>query len=270
MNSLQRADALNQINIKFLTGTKVFLDESWNSRMYSSPFSKLYFIKEGDGYLKTPDGTVYPLEREKVYLIPANLTFAHGCTYLEKIFFHISVTAEDNYDLFSSIQSICALPFPDAEYRALDKHLQSESYEDLLQIKAILTKTMADFFMQFSPQKTALKKHGTLVKRVLHYIQDNPRISLSVKEISDALFISESTIRNTFLKEMGLTIGKYIDDMVFIKAKEMLFEEQFSIAEISTTLGFCDQFYFSRRFREKFGETPSRFRKNALDKKSDG
>ena len=48
---------------------------------------------------------------------------------------------------------------------------------------------------------------------------------------------------------------------VFIQAKKLLANEQLSIAEISTRLGFCDQFYFSRRFKQKFGETPSSFRK---------
>ena len=66
------------------------------------------------------------------------------------------------------------------------------------------------------------------------------------------------------LKETGVTLGKYIDDMVFIKAQELLLNNQLSIATISTFLGFCDQFYFSRWFKSMHGETPSHFRKSFL------
>ena len=33
------------------------------------------------------------------------------------------------------------------------------------------------------------------------------------------------------------------------------------ISRISERYGFCDQFYFSRRFKEKFGVTPQKYRK---------
>lgn len=121
--------------------------------------------------------------------------------------------------------------------------------------------TLFAFLNDANLQKTPAKTYGDLVKNIIAYVHENTRVNLSVRDISNRLFVSESKIRNSFLKEMEIPIGKYIDDMVFIKAKELLSKEQLSIGEISAELGFCDQFYFSRRFKEKFGSSPSFFRK---------
>ena len=123
-------------------------------------------------------------------------------------------------------------------------------------------KIMAKFASEFSETETPVKKYGEIVKNVISLISHNLTIKTDIKQFAQRLYISESKLRNVFLKEMGIPIGKYIDDMIFIKAKELLAKEQLSIAEISAELGFCDQFYFSRRFKEKFGETLSSFRKN--------
>ena len=85
---------------------------------------------------------------------------------------------------------------------------------------------------------------------------------LTLKEICDALYTSKSTLSSRFRDEVGMSIGKYIDYRVMISAECDLTSSERSILEISDSLGFCDQFYFSRRFKEKHGLSPREFRKN--------
>jgi AraC-like DNA-binding protein len=47
---------------------------------------------------------------------------------------------------------------------------------------------------------------------------------------------------------------------VLFKAEEMLIKSNLSILEISEMFGFYDQFYFSRRFKERFGISPLKYR----------
>ena len=63
------------------------------------------------------------------------------------------------------------------------------------------------------------------------------------------------------MEEAGMSPGKYIDNMIFLKAKQMLSDPALTIGQISQKLGFCDQFYFSRRFKENSRQTPSEYRK---------
>ena len=48
--------------------------------------------------------------------------------------------------------------------------------------------------------------------------------------------------------------------MVFIKARKLLLKPNTSISSVSGELDFCGQFYFSRRFSENIGRTPSQFK----------
>ena len=45
------------------------------------------------------------------------------------------------------------------------------------------------------------------------------------------------------------------------RCEELLCDTDLSLSEISERFGFCDQFYFSRRFKAKYGETPRDTRK---------
>ena len=62
-------------------------------------------------------------------------------------------------------------------------------------------------------------------------------------------------------KELGTTVNNYIDDLILTRAAQMIAEGQFSINAISNRFGFCDQFYFSRKFKAKFGITPSEYKR---------
>ena len=86
-------------------------------------------------------------------------------------------------------------------------------------------------------------------------------VQLTTKELAEQLFICESTLCKKFKNEVGVTIGTYIDDLIFFNAEKMLLKTKWSINQISETLGFCDQFYFSRRFKHKYGQTPLEYRK---------
>ena len=120
MHNLFSPDVINNIKLSVLGCNSVVLDENWKSKMFSSPYSRLYFIKNGDGFIKTENSKIQ-LEGGNVYLIPAELRFSYGCTHLEKIFFHVSVTTPDRYDLFSNIQKVCSMPFFPDEYDHLER-----------------------------------------------------------------------------------------------------------------------------------------------------
>ena len=64
-----------------------------------------------------------------------------------------------------------------------------------------------------------------------------------------------------FKKEIGVSVGRYIDDRLMYVAELELRRGEKSINEISDMLGFCDQFYFSRRFSQTYGIPPIKYRK---------
>lgn len=257
------ADILNKMNIEISAAKYVVLDENWKCEPFSSPFSRLYFVTEGEGYLKYGDKTI-TMHRGNVYFVPSECEFSYSCECLEKLYFHVSVSTIEGYDLFSGADGIYSIPYSVEDIFKLRKYLISDNYEDIFKLKMLILKVMVDITDTYKLNKTYIKQLSPLIQRVISYIEKNTRINLSVADIKNELFLSESKIRNSFKAEMGIPIGRYIDDMVFIKAKQLLSKKDLSIAQVSLELGFCDQFYFSRRFKERFNMTPSEFKNNGL------
>ena len=139
--------------------------------------------------------------------------------------------------------------------------MENEDYFSVLELKLLITEVILELCREYSFGEQSVKKHSELVSRIIAYIDENIRVDLTVSDISRALFVSESKIRSCFKEEMGLPIGKYMDDMVFMKAMFLLSKKDVTVAAASAELGFCDQFYLSRRFKERIGMTPTHFKK---------
>ena len=264
MHEKKLLSVLRETKINIERALCVSLDKSWGFNTLGSPFSRIYIVGRGGGFLKVGNRTL-AMKAGNMYFIPAHTPFSCGCEDMEKIFFHVSVTALERYDLFSGLDGIYSLPFSVDDYSDLKALLVSESYLDILEIKSRVLKIIVDFCKSCEFRNFDIKKYSPLVGGVMDYVESNTRINLSVSDIANHFFVSASKVRNAFKSELGIPLGKYIDDMVFIKAMLLLSNKDLSVADVSAQLGFCDQFYFSRRFKEKYGVIPREFKlKNAF------
>ena len=107
---------LNGLALNVSLQGRIVLDERWHRSLVNDPFSRLYFVKEGQGWLIPEEGEKIAMESGRMYFVPAGLTFSYGCTHLEKIFFHINIAGEDGTDIFSATKKIGVLPFMPQEY----------------------------------------------------------------------------------------------------------------------------------------------------------
>jgi AraC-like DNA-binding protein len=99
------------------------------------------------------------------------------------------------------------------------------------------------------------------IKSAIGYISNNLSVGLSISAIAKEISFAPSTLTRRFRKETGMSIGEYIDNLIMFRAERALISTDSSILEISEAFGFCDQFYFSRRFKEKYGASPREYRK---------
>lgn len=70
-------------------------------------------------------------------------------------------------------------------------------------------------------------------------------------------------IRN-FKKITRFSPAKYIEKIRIAKAKELLYDSDLSITEISGIVGYRDPFYFSKVFKKSSSITPSEFRSSSI------
>ncbi len=103
---------------------------------------------------------------------------------------------------------------------------------------------------------------NSLLDRVTGWIDENLSSDISYKTICDNLYISQSTLYYLFGKHYGCTVHEYINNRRLERAAELLRNSAKSVGEIAFQSGFSSQNYFSRLFREKYGTSPAKYRKD--------
>jgi AraC-like DNA-binding protein len=85
--------------------------------------------------------------------------------------------------------------------------------------------------------------------------------ALSLPDISEELGVSSSRFNEIFKTYTAMTPYQYFIQLKIHRAERLLEEEGVSVKEVSRSLGFEDQYYFSRLFKNKTGIAPSEWKK---------
>lgn len=97
------------------------------------------------------------------------------------------------------------------------------------------------------------------VLAAVRYIQFNYSHDISVDDIAKAVGVSRSHLYRVFMAAVGQSPIDYLTAYRIDEACALLRSTHLSIAEIAVSVGFFDQFYFSRVFKKVKGVPPSRY-----------
>jgi AraC-like DNA-binding protein len=240
----------------------VVTDETWRrTPPIPSPSSRIYYVIDGEGMLIS-DSSSIKLKPGYVYIAPSGIRCGYfGTPSVTKLFFHINVILPDGYDLFSTAKDFARIERPIEYMQKLTDWYLGDSAIEHVMLKAELWQTVSEFskILLFDDKRPA--KYSPAVSVAISHIRNNLSASLTVADVSEAVFCSPGTLSAAFKRELGLSVAKYIEDLLMFEARRMLLASDRSISNISSDLGFCDQFYFSRRFKKQFGLSPREYRK---------
>ena len=87
-----------------------------------------------------------------------------------------------------------------------------------------------------------------------------PKGQATLVQTAEVMGFSARTLQRR-LAEQGLSFSHLVDEMRFIKAQELI-QQQEKIAEVATRLGYADAGSFTRAFERWTGMTPQHYRKS--------
>lgn len=237
-------------------------DSSWKHKAIPFPYSRLYFVTEGSGVLVS-DKEEMLLEPGFVYLTPCGSQCGfYGTDSVTKLFFHINVIMPNGYDMFASCRTFARIPFAVSRTLKLRDWYMSEDTVKQTLLKCALWETVAAFAGKLRLAEGEQGSYSELVRRAIGYIRENLTAGLTVTDVANAVFCSAGALTQSFRQEVGVTMAQYIEDLVMQEAQWRLLDTEWTIGSISAELGFCDQFYFTRRFTKRFQITPREYRKS--------
>jgi AraC-like DNA-binding protein len=105
------------------------------------------------------------------------------------------------------------------------------------------------------------KKFETRINKVCTYIQNHHSESISLKQVSDLVFMTESNFCKFFKKATSTTFSDYLNDLRINEACHLLLYSEDTVSKIAQECGFESLSYFNRVFLRKKQTTPSVFRK---------
>ena len=93
----------------------------------------------------------------------------------------------------------------------------------------------------------------------LIYINHHLSEPLSIQKLASVINLSEKYFIAFFKKTMGITPTSFIMLLKMKKALEYLYEQNYSVKEVSALVGYADVYTFSKAFKKMYGTSPSNF-----------
>ena len=266
-NKLDISLKCGKLNMEISQPRRVLLGNDWKYDGVLSRFSRIYFPISGEGLLTTETESVRLLPG-KIYVIPSMLRFSYSCDgRLEKIYSHIHTRLPSGFDAFSEVGRILRVE-DRGECLSLLSYADGGETEGAIYAGAVISSALVRVAAENDVRLRAPEKYGELVSAAIDCVSERLSIKLRISDVAAALYTSRQVLQREFLREVGISIGRYIDERVMTECERRLVAGE-SIDTISEALGFCDRFYLTRRFSESYGVSPDKYRRiNGFQRRS--
>ena len=97
------------------------------------------------------------------------------------------------------------------------------------------------------------------VRKAMAYIHLNYSQNISRTDLADHVGVSEGHLARSFRREMGISPMAYLNRYRIDQAKTLLINENLTIVEVASAVGFSDSSYFSRVFKRQVGMSPRKY-----------
>jgi AraC-like DNA-binding protein len=233
------------------------------------PEFQLVYISEGEGTFSA-DGTTYQVEPGSVLLILPGMKHFYmpryetgwrehwvgftggffsrmvgeGILSKERVFFKVGL---NNYvlSLFTGIFD--------------EVRLQKPLYQ--VKVCSLVFSLLAEI-LSHERRKGCLNHLQEIMEKAKYLMEENIDKEIDITSIARIIGVSVSQLNNIFKTYTSMTSYQYYILTKINKARRLLEQEGVSVKEVAFNLGFSDQYYFSRLFKQKTGVPPSEWNKS--------
>lgn len=139
--------------------------------------------------------------------------------------------------------------------------------EDKTEIIQFINDRVVECISEISMQKDA--KEHPIIKKACAYIEKNLCFDIGLEQLAEYLNLSSFYLSKLFKEEKGCNFITYLTDCRLEKAKTLLRNDSLIIKEVSKAVGYNDQNYFSKAFKQKFGLSPREYKESLGEKEND-
>ena len=278
---------IESMNLMLLNVGLAQHNADWNWQNVSSPFTRIFYVVEGEAMLHLPDEDVR-LQPHHLYIIPAYVTHSYECHgrfthYYLHIYegFKHEMNLQEVYELPTEVKAeeglekifefLCVRHpdalLPDSDPRSYDTSAQTSDYVaryrdmelwEKMELRGAMLMIMSHFIRKAEPR---VWTNDERMKRVLEHIHSNISYNISVEELASVASVTKPYFIKLFKQEFGTSPVQYINNKKVERAQLLLYTTDKAVKEVAYKLGFSDQNYFIRMFHKVTGTTPQEYRR---------
>ena len=139
--------------------------------------------------------------------------------------------------------------------KEVDRMYRCRTIKEVLQI----TEKAIEKLEEFVRETESVSREE--VSKVKNYVYTHYGDNLNTEMLAGMVYLSPGYLSCIFKEETGVNLNRFIRDVRMSKAKELLETTNMKIVQVAREVGFSNNSYFARSFREYFGCTPESCRK---------
>ena len=144
-------------------------------------------------------------------------------------------------------------------YRKTTGNMELKDFQDVAEFEAYIKDQFRQFQNMLQTQK--ITKNELVVMQTIQYIKENLDKEISLNLLAKRVFLSPGYLAVLIKEYTGKSYSDLVQSLRIEQAKDLLANTSMSIGEISARIGYENQRYFSRFFKQCEGMKPSEFRK---------
>lgn len=278
-------------NFSLLHIDYVKLNKKWNYTNVISPYFRIYYIDDGEGFIATKQDKI-KLEQGHFYIIPS-FTLCHlFCkVYLSQYFLHFFEESADGISLFENNRKVIKVPARNTDIENVkrlreinpgrginrsdnpkdyEKHAYYKSYQELnktvsdsvyFETQGIILQLISRFLSSRSFKSKSPDPIPSTILEAMRHIQVNLKENLTVGYLAGRANLHQDYFSRLFLKYAGQRPLSYLHEKRIERAQYLIATTHLSYSEIAEKVGFENLSHFSKIFKKVTSLTPGEYKK---------
>lgn len=285
-------DAIKSLRLSLLHMGFIQLDSRWQYDQVISPFSRLYLITDGEGWV-WHNGQKFTLKPGYLYLIPSFTYSRYHCDqFLEQYYISFFDEMREGlsvYDLKSMRYEVEAQPLDYSlmarllaqnpgrtiqqpnpkeydnrpEVLSFNQPRPNQSMSQFVETNGILLQLFSRFLGVENEDDRQRAKGLHQLASVLQYVDGHLHDKLTVEQLAAKVHLHVDYFSRLFLSIVGVRPIDYIINKRLERAQLLIMTSPMALKEIAESVGIPSIYYFSRLFKRRFGIPPGQYRETA-------
>ncbi|MFK0525496.1 helix-turn-helix domain-containing protein [Paenibacillus illinoisensis] len=150
-----------------------------------------------------------------------------------------------------------------AEASSMNVYKQYSSFYNINRYSEWMTHLVTEFITHM--EKRSEVRSPDTISAVKTYVREHISGDLTLDHVAEQVFISPKYLSKIFKEETGMAYSEYVTNQRMERARELIAQQEFTIEQVASTVGYRTSAYFIKKFKEIHGCTPKNFMRSLMN-----